>query len=43
MNEMVEWMNKFTFEVTWDDIDMKPVEVRETEEEELFRFEKLIQ
>ena len=37
MDEMVEWMTKFTFEVSWEDIEMSPIEEREEKEELSFK------
>ena len=34
---MIEWMAKFTYEITWDDIDVRPIDDREAEEEASFR------
>lgn len=33
LKELIEWMDKFTFELSWEDIDVKPLEMREEEEE----------
>lgn len=38
MQNLIEWMAKFTFELTWEDIGMPPLEEREEEEEAMFGY-----
>nr|XP_026690581.1 myosin-11-like isoform X1 [Ciona intestinalis] len=37
MNELIEWMSNFVFEISWDDIGMQPLEDRESDEADSYR------